>query len=708
MHKNPNKTGAFGSLILATVAAMLFCGSLSVSASTYDQQKAFSEMRFGMFIHFNMGTFHDAEWVLPGQDPLSFNPTNLDCAQWAAAAKAAGMKFAVLTTKHHDGFCLWPTAYTNYNVMNSSYKHDIVKLYVDAFRAAGVTPCLYFSIWDRNQGIAKGSVSQADLDFIKGQLTELLTNYGPIPLLVVDGWTWQMGHREASYQVIRETVKALQPNCLIVDHTGMTEPYEEDLINFEHFTVPSSNNYASTQGNSIMAKWFWHPGYDTANPMALSSIVSRLNTCESHYCNFLLNCPPGPTGQIGANIVNRIAQVPGAWTPNASRAPLPTQPDVLEHPVTPVSATATSGTAMNAIDGTTDWVSGAAVQTLWQSNSGLPQSVTMDLGSVWSPIDMLTYMPRADHTGDVTTAFITTWNITGYKIYVSTNGTTFTQVASGTWSSDKTIKRVHFSPVSARYVRLEATSANGATYAVINEFDVGSFTTKPTVGGGGNIAPTVSITSPTNGAAFTAGANITINATAADSDGAVSKVDFYQGSTLLGTDTASPYSFTWNGVAAGNYALTAKATDNGGATTTSSVVNITVTGGGGAVVVQSETGTWDSGGVLETINAGWTGTGYVNTGNAIGGFSEVTVNVATAGSYTINFRYANGGTADRPADLSINGTVVQAAVSFPGTGAWTTWSNVIVTKTLNAGNNTIRLTATTANGCANLDMVTVQ
>jgi beta-galactosidase len=127
-----------------------------------------------------------------------------------------------------------------------------------------------------------------------------------------------------------------------------------------------------------------------------------------------------------------------------------------------------------------------------------------------------------------------------------------------------------------------------------------------------------------------------------------------------------------------------------------------------ATVYQSENGTWDSGGVIETLHTGYTGTGYVNTGNAIGAYSEVTVNVATAGTYTLDFRYANGGTVDRPADLRINGTVVQAGLSFPITANWDTWSDVIVTKALNAGNNTVRLTATTANGTANLDKVTVQ
>ncbi|MFZ6012436.1 MAG: Ig-like domain-containing protein, partial [Bacteroidota bacterium] len=102
-------------------------------------------------------------------------------------------------------------------------------------------------------------------------------------------------------------------------------------------------------------------------------------------------------------------------------------------------------------------------------------------------------------------------------------------------------------------------------------------------GGGGNVSPTVSITSPANGATFTAPANLTINANAADSDGTISKVEFFQGATLLGTDTSSPYSFAWNNVASGNYSITAKATDNANAVTTSSVVNITVNGGGGGV-----------------------------------------------------------------------------------------------------------------------------
>jgi alpha-L-fucosidase len=459
--------------------------------STYDNQQAFVNLRYGMFIHFNMGTFTDQEWASPNLNPLTFAPSDVNTDQWAAAAKAGGMKFAVLTTKHHDGFALWPTKLSNYNVMNSAYKVDIVKKYVDSFRAAGVIPCLYFSIWDRTQGIAKGSVSAADLNFITGQLTELLGGtYGDIPLIMFDGWTWQMGHNEVPYQLIRETVKALQPNILMVDHNGLTQPFEEDLLNFEHFQVPSTNTYPSTQGNPIMPKWFWHPGYDGVtpdstgavyNPLPASSIISRLTATDAHWCNFLLDCPPNRNGVLDKNVVDRLAEVGTTYKPSTNRAALPAQPIQLEHPVSPVAVTATSGTAANAIDGMNDYVSGATVQSLWQSNAGLPQSVTLDFGKVYNNIEYLGYMPRQDHVtaGTVTSAYVTTGNITGYNIYTSTDGTTFSKVATGTWAADGVIKRVQFTPTTARYLRLEATAASGATYAVISEIDAGGVSNKP-------------------------------------------------------------------------------------------------------------------------------------------------------------------------------------------------------------------------------------
>lgn len=135
---------------LAATTGMAFPESPSAGAAwgrgnRYGLQRRFVDWRFGMFLHFNMGTFHDAEWVEPGQDPGSFDPAGLDCGQWADAARAARMRFAVLTAKHHDGFCLWPSRYTSYSVAASPLKRDVVREYMHAFRARGITPCLYLT-----------------------------------------------------------------------------------------------------------------------------------------------------------------------------------------------------------------------------------------------------------------------------------------------------------------------------------------------------------------------------------------------------------------------------------------------------------------------------------------------------------------------------------------------------------------------------------
>jgi hypothetical protein len=149
---------------------------------------------------------------------------------------------------------------------------------------------------------------------------------------------------------------------------------------------------------------------------------------------------------------------------------------MIESPITPVSATATSGTAANAIDNHNDWPDGPIFQQLWQSTGSLPQSVMLDLGKVYDNITYLFYLPRRD-SGN------TTGNITGYQIHYSTDNSTWTQITTGTaiggggsfgnWPATSVVKKVQFAPISARYVRLTATAVNGGTSAVINEVAVG-------------------------------------------------------------------------------------------------------------------------------------------------------------------------------------------------------------------------------------------
>lgn len=473
----------------AGASAALLAARRDAYAALADNQRAFVDLRFGMFMHFNMGTFHDAEWVDPGQDPLTFNPAQLDCGQWADAAKSAGMTFAVLTAKHHDGFCLWPSAQTGYTVAGSSVKQDVVRLYVDAFRARGLTPGLYFSIWDRQQGVASGSVTRADIDFVKAQLTELLTGYGDIAVLALDGWAWQMGHQEVPYGEIRAHIKTLQPACLIMDINGVTEPWDTDIVFFEEpkgVWAPAGNTYAGCQGQNIVSTgWFWHPTTPSATPMSVSDIVTtHLKTLEPRYTNLLLNCPPNNLGLLDANIVARLAEVGAAWAPDSGRASLPAQPDTIAWPVSAAAATATSGTAGNAVDGRND----SGYQTLWQSSTALPQSVTVDLGAAYSNIDMLTYLPTQDGSS--------TGAITGYRILVSIDGSVFTQVTTGTWPASKALKQARFTPQTTRYVRLEATAA-ASGYALANEILVGGYAARPLTGSATpTVAPSTSGSSP--------------------------------------------------------------------------------------------------------------------------------------------------------------------------------------------------------------------
>lgn len=165
------------------------------------------------------------------------------------------------------------------------------------------------------------------------------------------------------------------------------------------------------------------------------------------------------------NVVNRLAEIGQAWTPNQSRPPLPQQPIVMEHPITANSATATSGNASNAIDGLMDYV-GTYSESVWQTNTSLPQSITLDLGYTYNNINMLNYLPSQNSSQGM---------ITSYTLYASEDGKSFTQVTSGTWDGDKTMKRVTFPSQTARYFKMEVSGAVGG-FAAAGELEVGSYT----------------------------------------------------------------------------------------------------------------------------------------------------------------------------------------------------------------------------------------
>jgi alpha-L-fucosidase len=477
--------------LLTTAGAVLTSAAgAPLSAAAASPQTNLSnlvDMRFGMFNHFNMGTFTDEEWAAPNQNPALFAPTAVDCAQWAAAAAAAKMNYGVLTTKHHDGFCLWPTAYNSYNVATSSYKQDIVAQYVTAFRARGLKVGLYYSIWDRSYNVqaydtrhgvaADQAIWPGDMTYMLNQITELLTGYGTIDMFITDGYAWQMGQQAVSYQRIREHVKSLQPDIVMIDHGGLSVPYLGDAIYFEEplgITAPTGNTYAAMQGQTISNGWFWHPSTPSTEPMSQASILAHLADLEPKYTSFILNCPPNRNGVLDTNIVNRLAAVGAAWSPNTARAHLPAQQSRCEHPVNPVNAYATAYRIgegpLHAIDGLSD----RNFETCWSTwGLTLPQTITVDLGGVWSNISTLEYLPKQWNRTNSTDG-----DITSYTISTSTDGATFTQVATGAWAGDRTTKIAEWTSRNAGFVRIQVNAGTGG-YANIGGLRIGGRTATP-------------------------------------------------------------------------------------------------------------------------------------------------------------------------------------------------------------------------------------
>src|SRR5690606_13285638 len=198
-----------------------------------ERQLAWQELEYYAFFHFNMNTFTDMEWGLGGEDPSVFNPTELDVNQWVKTVKQAGMKGVIITAKHHDGFCLWPTETTEHSIKNAPYKDgkgDLVKELAEASKAHGLKFGVYLSPWDRNSEFYG---TDTYVDIFHDQLRELLTNYGPIFEVWFDGANGGTGYygganekreidNKTYYQWDKtiEIVRELQPDAVIFGDNG--------------------------------------------------------------------------------------------------------------------------------------------------------------------------------------------------------------------------------------------------------------------------------------------------------------------------------------------------------------------------------------------------------------------------------------------------------------------------------------------------------
>ncbi|MCZ8510975.1 alpha-L-fucosidase [Paenibacillus filicis] len=321
------------------------------------RQLSWQQLEFYGFIHFGINTFTGRQWGFGNEDPALFNPTEFDASQWVNVCRSAGMTGIILTCKHHDGFCLWPSSYTNHSVKSSPWKNgqgDMVREVADACRAQGLKFGVYLSPWDRHE--PSYGDSPAYNAYFQNQLRELLTNYGEIFCVWFDGACGEgkNGKRQqydwdAYYSLIRE----LQPNAVIsicgpdvrwcgneAGHMRVSEwsvvpavmkdnekiqansqkvdddafskridTREEDLGSREVLArVDEVVWYPSEVDTSIRPKWF----YDAADDDQVKTVDQLIELYEKivggNAC-FLLNLPPDRRGLIHENDAWNMAEL---------------------------------------------------------------------------------------------------------------------------------------------------------------------------------------------------------------------------------------------------------------------------------------------------------------------------------------------------------------------------------------------------------------
>ena len=305
-------------------------------------QVAYQKMEMVGFIHFTVNTFTSKEWGYGDESPEIFNPTKLDAEQWVLAAKAGGLKELILTAKHHDGFCLWPSKFTEHSVKNSPYKNgkgDIVRELVDACQKHGLKVGLYLSPWDRNH---KDYGTPEYITYYRNQLEELLTQYGKINEIWIDGANGGDGYYGGANEVRKidsatyydwdttiALIKILQPEIFIFSDAGPDLRWVGNencfagstfwsTINRENLIIGKSDtkylNTGEPEGKnwligqcdvSIRPGWFYHSEQD-------SLVKSPHDLLDIYYKSvgrngvLLLNLPPNKDGLIHENDVKSL------------------------------------------------------------------------------------------------------------------------------------------------------------------------------------------------------------------------------------------------------------------------------------------------------------------------------------------------------------------------------------------------------------------
>jgi alpha-L-fucosidase len=332
----------FAAASLAAVAApfALVPGAAQSRPRPTRSQLAWQREELAIFVHFGVNTFTDREWGDGQESPAIFNPGRLDARQWARAARGAGFRAMILTAKHHDGFCLWPTSVTRHSVASSPWRGgtgDLVREFVDACRAEGLRPGLYLSPWDRNAAVYGDSPRYNE--FYVAQLTELLTRYGSLAEMWFDGANGEgpNGRRqEYNWPRFFGTVRRLQPRAVMFSDAGPDvrwignergEAGDPNWSTVDPAVVPYPGVWSDAvrdalqhgdpngpvwrpgeTNTSIRPGWFYHPAED-AKVKSVDELERVYFQSVGRNSKLLLNVPPGPDGLFHPHDVTRLQEL---------------------------------------------------------------------------------------------------------------------------------------------------------------------------------------------------------------------------------------------------------------------------------------------------------------------------------------------------------------------------------------------------------------
>ncbi len=310
-----------------------------------ERQKIWQEMEYYAFIHFNMNTFTNKEWGFGDESPLAFNPSELDTDQWARIIKESGMKGIIITAKHHDGFSLWPSKYTEHSVKNSPWKNgkgDLIKDLEKSCKKYGLKLGVYLSPWDRNH---PDYGTENYILYFRNQLTELLTNYGEIFEVWFDGANGGDGHYGGANEIRKvdkktyydwpnthTIIRKLQPNAVIFSDAGpdirwvgnekgyaskttWSNIYRDSLYggmpDFYKFSSGQEfgTHFIPTETDvSIRPGWYYHPEEDD-KVKSLDKLIDIYFNSIGLNSSLLLNIPVDKRGLIHENDAQRMLEL---------------------------------------------------------------------------------------------------------------------------------------------------------------------------------------------------------------------------------------------------------------------------------------------------------------------------------------------------------------------------------------------------------------